>query len=184
MKTKLVKDLMIPADLYPTIDEDATMLEAVVALRKAQENVPPGQQPFRAVLVVNKQKKIVGKIGHLSFLKALEPKYNQVFDIDKLTRANMSSMYLETMLGHYNLWDDSADNICQIAKSSLARDIMQPVIENIDENEPLLKAIHRIIMWQSLSVLVTRGNEIVGILRLSDVYDEVENFITSSCQKK
>jgi hypothetical protein len=38
-------------------------------------------------------------------------------------------------------------------------------------------AIHKIIMWQCLSVLVKRGNEVVGILRTSDLINEIENCI-------
>ena len=35
MYTKLVKDLMIPVDLYPTVNQNATMLEAISKLKKA-----------------------------------------------------------------------------------------------------------------------------------------------------
>jgi hypothetical protein len=45
MKNFRVKDLMVPLSEYATVDEDATLYEAVVALEKAQEeycNRPSG----------------------------------------------------------------------------------------------------------------------------------------------
>jgi predicted transcriptional regulator len=54
---------------------------------------------------------------------------------------------------------------------------MHPVEEHVEKDESLAEAIHKFLMWQCLSVLVTSGNEIVGILRLSDIYSEMENYI-------
>jgi hypothetical protein len=62
-------------------------------------------------------------------------------------------------------------------------DIKQPIEESVDEDETLPMAIHKIIMWQCLSVLVKRGNEVVGILRTSDLINEIENCILKECVK-
>ena len=37
MKTKLVKDLMVPLSDYATVSEDATLNEAVLALKQSQD---------------------------------------------------------------------------------------------------------------------------------------------------
>lgn len=184
MYSKLVKDFMIPVADYPTVNQDATMLDAIRILRASQSRVPEGAQAFRAVLVEDNTGRIIGKVGHLSFLKALEPKYNLVFDMEKLTRANLSSNFVETMMDHFQLWDEGSLDLCLLASGVNIVDIMQPVIENVDENETLPKAIHKIIMWGSLSVLVTKGLEIVGILRLSDIYNEIEEYIINECKVK
>jgi hypothetical protein len=57
---------------------------------------------------------------------------------------------------------------------------MIPVTESIDENALLTEAIHRIVLWQTLSILVTRGGEVVGILRLSDLFDEISCHVCDS----
>lgn len=184
MYSKQAKDLMIPVDDYPTINEDASMLDAMSVLKKTQENRKEEHQPYRAVLVLNAKKEIVGKIGHLSFLKAFEPKYDNVFDMEKLTRASLSGGFIESLMDKFALWDDTSVDLCKIAHELKAKDIMQPVSEHIDENESVFRAIHKLVMWQSLSVLVSRGREIVGILRLSDIYNELENYVIACANNK
>lgn len=181
MFKKKVKDIMIPISLYPTIHKDATMLEAMKALRTFQEKAPKNIQPYRAVLVLDDTGKVIGKVGQLSFLKGFEPKYNRIFDIEKLSRASLSAMYLDSMMEHFNLWDEEEIDVCRIANEVKVTDIMHPVEENVDENASLAEAIHKIIMWNCLSLLVISGNEIVGIIRLSDIYSALEEFAINSC---
>lgn len=51
---------------------------------------------------------------------------------------------------------------------------MRPIKESVDEDAPITEAIHKMIMWQAMRVLVTRGEkEVIGVLRLSDLYSEV-----------
>jgi CBS domain-containing protein len=57
------------------------------------------------------------------------------------------------------------------------KDVMRPMTEQVDVNDTINEAIHKIIMWQILSVLVTKGEKVVGILRLSDLFDEVSRNI-------
>ena len=54
-----------------------------------------------------------------------------------------------------------------------AADAMHPLSESVEESASLSDAIHKIVMWQHLSLLVTRGDEVVGLIRLSDLFDEI-----------
>jgi len=45
--------------------------------------------------------------------------------------------------------------------------------EYIDENATLGEAIHQMIAYPYLSLLVTSGDEVLGILRLSDVFTKI-----------
>jgi predicted transcriptional regulator len=177
MKTKKVKELMLPLDDYAVVNEDATLLDAVRALREAQKRLPEGRQPSRAILVTDKTGKIIGKLGHLAFLKALEPRYNLVGDLPTLAHAGLSSDFINMMMDRMSLWEGDFMDICKRAKSVKVKDAMRSVTECIDEEAPLNEAIHNIIVWQTLSILVKRGNQIVGILRLSDLYDEMSKLI-------
>lgn len=182
MQHKLVKELMIPIGEYPTVDQGGSLLDAIHSLEKAQAARPQNIEPYRAVLVVDANKRIVGKLGHLAFLKAFEPKYNLVTDIDKLAQANLSSDFINTIMDHYDLWSDSFFDVCSKAHNIKVLDVMHSVQESIDENASLPEAIHKIIMWQSLSVLVSRGNDIIGIIRLSDLYNEIAHYVTNVCE--
>jgi CBS domain-containing protein len=49
--------------------------------------------------------------------------------------------------------------------------------EYVREDATLDEAIHQLVIGHHQSLLVTRGEEIVGILRLSDVFREICNMI-------
>ena len=42
-----------------------------------------------------------------------------------------------------------------------------------------MEAIHQLVMGRHQSLLVTKGKDIVGILRLTDVFREISNKISS-----
>lgn len=173
MDTKKVKNMMVPLAEYATISENDTLLDAVLALDEAIRKLPPGRQKHRAVLVLDKNKKVVGKIGHLSFLKALEPKYNVLGDLPSLAHVGISAEFIESMMQNFHFFQDNLTDLCRRAALLKARDVMHPVSENIDENASLAEGIHKIVMHQSLSILVTRHDQVVGILRISDLFEEL-----------
>jgi len=181
MDQKKVKDLMVGLEDYAIVDEDACLLDAVKALDKAQARLQPGQMKHRAVLIRDKNGKIIGKFGHLAFLKALEPKYQSVGDINTLARAGLSSEFVNAMMDTFNFWDVSFTDICKKARSLRVKDVCHPIKENIGQDAPITEAIHKFIMWQSLSIPVSDGDKIVGILRLSDLYTELAKEITMIC---
>lgn len=174
---------MIPVEQYPTIDKDATMLDAILTLKQKREGASPELPAFRAVLVLDENKKVIGKVGHFAFLKGLEPKYQDLFDIDKLSRAKLSSNFIESLFEKFSLWQETPLDLCSVASKTKVSEIMQPISEHVEADESVAKVIHKIIMWQCLSVLVTDGNEVVGILRASDVYQAIENYITTECKR-
>ena len=51
--------------------------------------------------------------------------------------------------------------------------------ETVDENAPLDTALHQLIMGQFQSLLVTRGGEVIGVQRLTDVYEMISEMIES-----
>ncbi len=180
MDNKLVRDLMVLLDDYAVVSQEASLLDAVLALEKAQENLPPDRQPHRAVLVVDENKNVIGKIGQLAFLRALEPKYKIIKDLDKLSRAGVSGEFVSSMMEHFSLFQESLNDLCQKARSILAKDVMRPVEESIDENASLSEALHEMVIYQTLSILVTRDRKVVGLLRLSDLFDEIIKNIKDS----
>lgn len=177
MNRRSVKDLALPLDEYALVPEDATILDALKILDEAQVSLPPHRQPHRAVLVKNKAGKIVGKLGHLGFLKALEPKYTILGDVERLARSGLSSQFIESMMENYRFWRGDLNEIRDRARHVKIKQVMKPVEESIDEDSSLSEAIHRMIMWQTLSLLVTRNGKVTGILRLSDLFAEVSDFV-------
>ena len=173
MDEKKVRDLMVPLGQYPVVEEGATLLEVVKALDEGQKRLPPGKQPYRAVLVVDQQGKIAGKIGQFAFLAALEPKYSLFGDLDKLQNSGLSPEFVSQVMDHYRFFDENLSDLCQRRSALKAAAAMHPLSESVEESASISDAIHKIVMWQHLSLLVTRGDEVVGLIRLSDLYDEI-----------
>ena len=175
MKTIAVKDLMVPLSEYVTVSEEATLYDAVLALEKAQEVFDPQKHRHRAVLAFDKNNKVVGKLGQLDILRTLEPKYAEMGDLGPLSRAGFSPQFLKSMIEKFALWDKPLTDICSKAARLKVKDIMYTPTEGeyVEESASLGAAVHQLVMGHHQSLLVTRGKEIVGILRLVDVFKEI-----------
>jgi len=175
MQYHMVKELMVPLAEYATVPEAATLYEIVLALEKAQREFDQSRYRHRAVLVFDNQRQVVGKISQLDILKALEPKYKQVQDTRSISRFGYSPRFLKKMLEQFRLWDQPLQDICKKAGRMKAKDFMYTPTEGeyIREDATLDEAIHQLVMGHHQSLLVTREKEIVGILRVTDVFREI-----------
>ena len=81
----MVKDLMVPLSEYAAVSEEATLYDAVLALEEAQAAFDQSRYRHRAVLVYDKDKKVVGKVSQLDILRALSQNMTkQVFQVRSL----------------------------------------------------------------------------------------------------
>jgi len=173
-----VRDLMVPLSLYGTVNEHHTLAQALDALDASRERLQSHGQPARAVLVVDDGGRVVGQVGHVDFLKALEPKFSLLGDLDTIARAGVSEEFVDSLVENLSFFRGTLDDLCHRAGQIEVRLIMRPVRESIDEDAPLTEAIHRLVMWQTMRVLVTRKGVTVGVLRLTDVFEEVARRMT------
>ena len=187
MKSYLVKDLMVPLSEYATVTENATLYEAVLALEEAQENFEDEHTRYRhrAILILDKDGNVVGKLSQLDVLRALEPKYQEMIQGEGLHRFGFTKEFAKSMLEDYHLFANPLDDICRKAGEQNVKEFMYTPSEGdyVSEDASLDVAIHQLIMGQHQSLLVTRDEKIVGILRLTDVFAAVfhkmkECFIT------
>ena len=177
MDTTKVKDLMVPLEEYVTVSDKVTLYEAVLALETAQEEISMTCKPYlhRAILVYNDDGRIIGKISQLDILTALEPKYGEMGHSRSMSRVAFSPQFLKNMLEQYSLLSESVDKLCKKARDINVTKIMYTPSEGeyVGENSSLSEAIHQFVMGHHQSLLVTRGEDIVGVLRLTDVFKEV-----------
>ena len=175
MKDKIVKDLMIPISEYGTIDIEANLYDAAVALDKAQKAYEQGTHAHRILLIADKHGEIVGKISQLDVLRALEPKTQQISDSKTLSRFGVSSSYLKPMLSQCAFWDKPLIDICRSAGQLKVKILVCAPAEGeyVQEDASLSEAIHQLALEHHQSLLVTRGKKIVGILRQTDMFKEV-----------
>jgi CBS domain-containing protein len=170
---------MVPLAEYATVSEDATLYEAVLALEEAQKRVEGDREKHRAVLVLDRKGRVVGKLDQWIVLWALEPRYKQMGNITETSRFGFSPNFLRSMIDYYDLWRKPLEGLCRSAAAMKAKDIMHAPTEGeyVDENGSLDTAIHQLVMGRHQSLLVTRGEDIVGVLRLSDVFKKICDYI-------
>ena len=180
MENKLVKDLMLPLSEYAVVSADATLKEALHALKNSQAQLPLGRPPHRAVLVADFQGDIVGRVGQLGFLEALEPRYKVFGDIEHLSQAGLSEEFVNSIMENYRFWRDNIEDVSRRACTVKVKQVMRPATERIDENASLTEAVHLFVMARTQSVLVTRHEKVVGILRLSDLFVEVAGLVAQT----
>jgi CBS domain containing-hemolysin-like protein len=189
MKTTLVKEIMVPLSDYATVDENATMVEAVLALEQARNRFDKEKLKHRAILVTNSQSQVVGRISYLDFLQGLEPKYNEIEELYHTINRKLGSKYhlvadyspeqFRSQIQKYNLWEKPLNNLCGKAATCRAKDFMHIPTESdyINENASLDQAVHQFVLVRTQSLLVKNSQDISGILRLSDVVETILNMV-------
>jgi CBS domain-containing protein len=184
MKSIKVKEIMVPLNEYATVDEDATLHEALLALEDAQQRFAQNRYKHRAILVFDRNRDIVGKLSQLDVIRGLETGYKKIGDLKGVSRSGFSPEFIKSLIEQYSLWQRPLDEICRKAGRIKIKDIMYTPTEReyVEEEASLDEAIHQLVMGYHQSLLVTRRGKIVGILRLTDVFTEICNVIKETCQ--
>jgi CBS domain-containing protein len=183
MKMKTVKDIMTPLSEYGTISVEATLYEAAMALETAQLEFNGDHVHHRLLLIVDEHGRVVGKLSQLDVLRALEPKGEHIENSRSLRRFGFSREYLKPMLTQCRFWEQPLIDLCKAAGRLKVKRLIHTPLEGefIDENDSLAEAIHQLALEHHQSLLVTRGKEIVGILRQKDMFREVVETL-SACE--
>ena len=175
MEKTIVKELMVSLEEYPVVSEEASVYEAVVALENAQKEFDKTRDRHRAVLVHDRKKRIVGKVSQWDLIKSLEPKYEGFGDIRSTSLSGLSPLLIKSMMESSRLWQGDLDIACSRVAGKKVKNIMYRPTEGekVEEDAVLGEALHTLIVGHHQSLLVTRGNRIVGILRLTDMFNLV-----------
>ena len=172
MSDFLVRELMVPLSEYATVPEGSTLFDAVLALEKAQEDYDHTKYRHRGVLILNKNKKVIGKLGQLDVLRALEPKDANPAEVNELHQFGFSTNFVGKVRKQRRLQTTPMKDLCSKAARLKVEDFMQAPSEGefIEQDASLQSAVLQLVGGHHLSLLVTRGKEIIGILRLTDVF--------------
>ena len=175
MKTVIVKALMVPIEEYATVFQEDNLYEAVLALEKAQMAFDPSKHKHRAILVLDSEKNVVGKLDIFDILMALEPKYGELEATGVLSSSGFSPDLIKDMLKDRVLWGEPLQFVCSRATEMNVADFM--VTPNdcayVEEDATLDEAIHQLLLCRYQSLLVTSSAKVVGVLRLSDVFTKI-----------
>lgn len=172
---KNVKDLTIPFEDYAHVSANVSLAAAIAAL--VERMVGPMGEVIRprdrGVLVQAEDGRVIGKLSIWDLLAGLTPSFEPPVDpFGTVDDRLLWSQWLRP-------------DVAARARSIRVGDLLSgaPRYETIEESAPLDLAVHRLIRGRHLSLLVTRGDQIVGILRLSDVLTAVNAIINAAPAK-
>ena len=120
---------------------------------------------------------VIGQIEQVDFLKALEPKYAMLGDLESVSRAGLGDEMINAMIDNLKFWQADVDEACARAKFLPVKDIMEPINRSIEQEASLAEAIHKFVIWQTRRIPIKSGHEIIGILRLTDVFNNVTEYM-------
>jgi CBS domain-containing protein len=186
MSELTVKQLMLPKNQYATVRADSTLGDAVLALRNAQhleQSLDAGRHRDRAILVVDEYNQVVGKLSMLNILRGFLPQYERAQGAKASSKAaariGSARAFLDAQEARAGLWQKPLENLAGKAARTAVRQLLRPFAdgETIDEEGSLDTALQQMVTGRFQSLLVTRDGEIVGILRLTDVYEEIARLL-------
>lgn len=163
---------MVPISEYATVNKDATLFEAVLALEEAQEKYDQTKFQHRAVLVLDKNNKVVGKLSQLNVLRALELENKKTDKIEEISQFHFGSKFIGNQLEQSKAKGSSLKEIClKPSKIKVEKFMKSPSkYQHIEEETSLEVAIYQLLTGPYLSLMVVRKDEVVGVLRLTDVF--------------
>lgn len=184
MENLTVRDLMVPADQFPKISSNAHFYEALAALETAQEKYLSGKSGQRILLVENEAGEIMGKLSPIDLLRGLETNYNRVEAEKALSRFGLSHIW-KSLQEDYHLWESPFKDLCRKAEEVKVKDFIKGHSEgqSVGMADPMSKCFHLFVVNRHDALFVMENDQIVGLLRFSDVYKKTSGII-NACHRK
>jgi len=178
--TKKVKDLLVPIRDYAVVNEDRPLSDAITALRKVYCQVETGkctEAGHRNILVLNSQNKLVGILDFRTILRVLIPEIAGGLT-DRLEALGVLAAFAEA--GTKELDESYMSLNARVIKNSdiKVKQVMLKIRGIIQEEDDLLKAL-TLMYGNKVTVLpVYKNEELVGVLRESDLFLAVADVTT------
>ena len=197
---KFVRDLMLTAAKCDRVQQGVTIREAILALKHSQDRPHTGKNTLDhgtwhgVWLVLNDDNLVVGKLSPTDIVMNMDPIYRSQQGpkaIAHTATAGLSPALLKSLTEHSSSWSESFGHACQNVLNLKVKDCMRPPRSNecALESETQEEAIHKLAAGRLHSLLVTSGEKFVGILRLTDVFQQLplvcvdhEHLNVESCQ--
>ncbi len=161
---KKVKDLMIPLEDYPHIPYWFSLRQAMAILQEASIKFETTFEP-RTVLVFDEKYQLKGILTLRDIIKGLEPRF---LHETSLIKSDPSLTLLTEGFRRAGL---------QEAAQQQVSEVMSSIKVTVDGDAPIPKALFLMIKENVGMMPVILDNKVVGMIRLSDLYQEISQII-------
>ena len=184
MQSLKIKDIIVPINEYATVSQDASLYDAIKALAKAQMEFDQSRDKHRAILVLDNENMVIGKLSQIDVIRGLEPGYRNVDKSLEMNHWALSKKTVSNILMDLQLWQKPLQDILKKSDSIHVSDVMHTpkAGEYVSQNASLDEAMHQLVVGQHQSLLVVNVNDhkVIGILRLTDVFSTIVKVINQS----
>ncbi len=175
-----VRDLMVSATKCGRIHQDVTIGAAILMLDHGHNGPFAGGELLNhaALLVLNKDNLVVGKFSPTEIVRNMDPIYHSQQGAETIAHtagSGLTPALLKSLTQNSPLRCESFEQICRNVLNLKVKDCMVLPQRNqcVLESDRLEEAIHKLATGAHQSLLVTSEERIVGILRLSDVFQQL-----------
>lgn len=167
-KNSVVRDIVIPLDRYPTLNENQTLQEAIrvfMEFRKEQHE----KLHYAGLLVVNDKNQLVGRLFLIDIIHGLVP---------RLVDATSSSKFEGKDAEYPNLaflYEDATYSECSNNQLKSIKPLLQAIDFSLTADTHILKALVMMSHRNDFNVPVTDDGNIIGILDLEGIFNSMCN---------
>ena len=171
---KRVREVMVPVDQYPSVQDDATLRQAIAVIDAASLDIHGRTSQPRLLLVFDGIHVLVGYARRRDIMRGLEPgflvaepmKYRKkLFDV--AADPNLAELPYDHIVSH----------IRQQAGKPVS-DVMRPIETTIDADDHLMKAIHEMVTLNLYLIPVIHKKHLVGVIRSVDIIHELAQILS------
>jgi CBS domain containing-hemolysin-like protein len=177
MKEIQVKEIMIPMSDYLKVKKDQSLMGVIIAMGASRES--ENKRPYRDAIVVDGKDQFIGKVTMVEILKALEPKYKQ---LDPKQTSKIRELFgdqtterIMNFSEEFNLWSEPMSTLRERGKKIMVTQIIHipEQQEYVNETDTLERALHKFVSDAHQPLVVKKGDQITGFLRISDLIEIV-----------
>ena len=167
-KDSVIRDLIIPLDRYPHLNENQTLQEAIQILLSFHAGQDERLR-YSMVLVINDQNQLVGKLSMIDIIHGLVPLLEKASTVDKFEGAK----------GEYEnltfLYEEATFEKCGLNQNKPIKPLLRAVDFYLAADTHILKALVMMTRRNDFNVPVTENGSIIGVLRLEEIFQAMCN---------
>lgn len=165
--TKTIRDICVPLAEYPHLRETSTLYDAFAALRAGYAT---GKR-FRHILVLNDRDQLVGVLGIRDILRGMFPDYLQPQESSRFE--GLAPEFPALTL----VWADTCHTQCPVAAEKPVKAFMGPIPGKVGADDPITKAAYLLVTHDTSMMPVVDGENLVGVVRMIDVFNEAAKVV-------
>lgn len=161
-----IKNVLIPLERYPHLNENQTLHDAVNELKSFTAGAK-NRLRYDMLLVVNDQNQLVGKATLVDILMALFPPLYETVKEKKFEGRETKYPNLAILL------EDVVLKECSSKATKPIKGFMSNADSPIAADTPILKTLMIMINTRNYTLPVSDGNAIIGVIRHEEIFDAI-----------